>query len=358
MRGICPQARCRLAPAWHGAWRRRSPPIRAALGASAPAAAASAPAQPARCGHPVQREGRRHLPVLPRPGSDTATFSTAAIFKTRHAHRGNQHAPFGAGGLQCEACHGPGAKHATKGSNKKQTINSFKPTSFLTVAERNAACLDCHQDSARNGWHASAHERSPLACTNCHKLHAERDAVLTKADQPEVCFNCHKKQRADFQKASTHPVRFGLMRLQRLPQPARLAEHGDADQADAEPDLLHLPRREARAAAVGARAGGRRLHVVPLAATARCARALLTKSPPLLCQQCHSQAGHPSVARTGAALPGGSGGGADLPARGQLHQLPLAGARVESSVRCQADAMKTASPCARTGVPQRPRTRP
>ena len=35
----------------------------------------------------------------------------------------------------------PGAKHATKGSNKKQTINSFKPSSFLTVAERNAACL-------------------------------------------------------------------------------------------------------------------------------------------------------------------------------------------------------------------------
>jgi hypothetical protein len=32
-------------------------------------------------------------------------------------------------------------------------------------------------------------------------------------------------------------------------------------------------------------------------------RALLTKTPPLLCQQCHSAAGHPSVARTAAGLP-------------------------------------------------------
>ena len=37
--------------------------------------------------------------------------------------------------------------------------------------------------------------------------------------------------------------------------------------------------------------------------------ALLTKNPPLLCQQCHSQAGHPSVARTSNGLPGGSAGG-------------------------------------------------
>ena len=37
--------------------------------------------------------------------------------------------------------------------------------------------------------------------------------------------------------------------------------------------------------------------------------ARLKKNPPLLCQQCHSIAGHPSVARTPAGLPGGAGGG-------------------------------------------------
>jgi DmsE family decaheme c-type cytochrome len=36
---------------------------------------------------------------------------------------------------------------------------------------------------------------------------------------------------------------------------------------------------------------------------------LLSKSPPLLCQQCHTVAGHPSVAYTSRGLPGGGGGG-------------------------------------------------
>ena len=38
--------------------------------------------------------------------------------------------------------------------------------------------------------------------------------------------------------------------------------------------------------------------------------ALLTKNPPLLCQQCHTTASHPSLARTAQGLPGGSSGGA------------------------------------------------
>ena len=35
-------------------------------------------------------------------------------------------------------------------------------------------------------------------------------------------------------------------------------------------------------------------------------QALLVKRPPLLCQACHSQAGHPSVPHTTAGLPSGN----------------------------------------------------
>ena len=146
--------------------------------AAAPAAA-SAPAPGA--GTEYSEKGADTCLGCHDEEADTATFSTAAIFKTRHAHRGNKAAPFGAGGLQCEACHGPGGRHAGKGSDRKQTINSFKPDSFLPVAERNAACLQCHESRSRTGWHAAAHERGALACTDCHRLHVERDAVLTKA---------------------------------------------------------------------------------------------------------------------------------------------------------------------------------
>jgi DmsE family decaheme c-type cytochrome len=293
-----------------GALAQAASPATAASTASAPApaTAASAPAPPPGAGTQYSENGADTCLGCHDAEADTATFTTAAIFKTPHAHRGNKHAPFGAGGLQCEACHGPGAKHSTKGSNKKQTINSFKPSSFLTVAERNAACLDCHQSGARNGWQASAHERGSLACTDCHKLHAERDPVLTKVDQPEVCFECHKKQRADFQKASTHPVRFGLMRCGDCHSP-----HGSPSAA-----MLIKPTLNQTCYVCHADKRGPLLWEHP-PVSENCAMchtphgsvrsALLTKSPPLLCQQCHSQAGHPSVARTGAALPGGNAGG-------------------------------------------------
>jgi DmsE family decaheme c-type cytochrome len=282
----------------------------AAPAASAPtaSAAASAPAEPPGAGTQYSEKGADTCLGCHDEEADTTTFTTGAIFKTRHGHRGNPHAPFGAGGLQCEACHGPGAKHASKGSNKKLTINSFKPSSFLTVAERNAACLECHQNQARTGWHASAHERGALACTDCHKLHTERDAVLTKTDQPEVCFNCHKKQRADFQKASTHPVRFGLMRCGDCHSP-----HGSPSQA-----MLIKPTLNQTCYTCHAEKRGPLLwEHAPVAedcslchtAHGSVRSALLNQSPPLLCQQCHSQAGHPSVARTGAALPGGAAGG-------------------------------------------------
>jgi len=236
--------------------------------------------------------------------SDTATFTTAGIFKGRHAHRGDARSPFGPGGLQCEACHGPGARHSVKNSKKTATINSLKPNSFLSVAERNQPCLDCHQGQSRTAWHVGAHDRSQLACTDCHKMHVERDAVLDKGGQPEVCLRCHKQQRADFQKASTHAVRFGRMSCSDCHN-----AHGSTS-----PAMLNKPTVNLTCYSCHADKRGPLLwEHAPVAEDCTLCHsshgsvrtALLNKSPPLLCQQCHSAAGHPSVARTGAALRGG-----------------------------------------------------
>jgi DmsE family decaheme c-type cytochrome len=242
--------------------------------------------------------------------SDTPTFTTAGIFKSRHGMRGDKRTPFGAGGLQCEACHGPGGRHSSKGGGKKTlTINSQKKDSFLPVAKRNEACLSCHEGGLRTGWHAGAHERNQVACTDCHRLHVRNDPVMARASQPDVCFKCHKQQRADFQKASTHPVRFGLMGCSDCHNP-----HGSTNVA-----LLIKPTINQTCYSCHAEKRGPLLwEHAPVAedcslchATHGSVRnALLKKSPPLLCQQCHSVAGHPSVARTGAALPGNGGTGA------------------------------------------------
>ncbi len=239
---------------------------------------------------------------------ENATYSASAIFKSRHAHRGDKRSPFGAGGLQCEACHGPGALHAR--NKKAEAINTFKRDSPMPLAQRNQVCLSCHEGTTRTAWHAGAHERGQLACSDCHQVHKTHgDPVLAKASEPQVCQACHKQQRADFHKPSSHPVRQGLMSCgdchsaHGSSSPAMLAKptlnqtcyscHADKrgpvlwEHAPVAEDcsLCHAPHGSVRAA-------------------------LLTKTPPLLCQQCHSPAGHPSVARTSGALPGAGGGGA------------------------------------------------
>jgi DmsE family decaheme c-type cytochrome len=240
---------------------------------------------------------------------ETATYSSSAIFKGKHAHRGDKRSPFGAGGLQCEACHGPGGEHASRGSKKKLTINSFKADSYLSVEQRNGACLTCHEGTSRTAWHASAHERGQVACTDCHKMHVERDPMLSKASQPQVCETCHKQQRADFHKTSAHPVRQGLMSCSDCHSP-----HGSSA-----PAMLAQPTLNQTCFTCHADKRGPVLweHQPVAEDCALChaphgsvRQALLNKSPPQLCQQCHSQAGHPSLARTAAGLPANGGAGA------------------------------------------------
>lgn len=225
------------------------------------------------------------------------------IFKSKHAQRADARTPFAK--FQCETCHGPGAKHA--GSGDKNAINSHKATSFLSPEERNKVCLDCHRGNSRTGWHASTHASNDLACTSCHKLHAERDPVLAKATQPDVCYKCHKQRRADFAKPSVHPVRFGRMACSECHDP-----HGSNTEA-----LLVKPTVNQTCFTCHAEKRGPFLweHAPAAEDCTLCHTphgsvygALLKKNPPMLCQQCHTVSGHPAVARTPAGLPGGSAG--------------------------------------------------
>jgi len=284
-------------------------PAAASAAASAPAAgdAASAPAKPKAPLPPREQYSEKGADTCLECHDDvTPGYSGAAIFKGKHSHRQDKRAPFGPGGLQCEACHGPGARHAR--SKNPDSINSLKASSSQTAEQRSLPCLSCHQGGTRTFWHASTHELSGLACGDCHRIHQDKDPMLAKASEAEVCFSCHRQKRGDFQKTSTHPVRFGLMTCSDCHSP-----HGSTTVA-----MLNKPTLNMTCYSCHADKRGPLLweHAPVSEDCSLCHTAhgssrdaLLIKTSPLLCQQCHAPADHPSVARTSQSLPGGGAGG-------------------------------------------------
>ena len=118
--------------------------------------------------------------------------------------------------LGCEACHGPGSKHAktkeTDGGAPGDII-SFRKDSPRPIEERNAICLGCHERADRTYWKGSAHETQGLACTSCHQVMEKVSPKnqMIKSTEAEVCFQCHKDRRAQFERPSHHPLREGDM---------------------------------------------------------------------------------------------------------------------------------------------------
>ncbi|MDE2182828.1 MAG: hypothetical protein KGJ78_07385 [Alphaproteobacteria bacterium] len=138
------------------------------------------------------------------------------ILKTAHNVKGGPFAQHG-----CEACHGPSAAHvAGFAAGKLMPPNTvFDGADASPVAQRNQACLNCHQDKRMtwqggqpaNWWddrrHASPHHDAGLACVSCHTLHAARDAVRVRTTQAEKCFACHADQKTESARRSHHPIR-------------------------------------------------------------------------------------------------------------------------------------------------------
>ena len=240
------------------------------------------------------------------------------IFKTRHGQQGDKHSPFA--GLQCEACHGPGiagpeamAEVIEKGGHtgrvrrgqERPPIIAFGPNSHVPVEKQNAMCTNCHRGKTHVDWEGSKHQYSGVACVSCHKIHAARDPVLETRTQPAVCYTCHLRQRIEFSKPSAHPVRFGQLGCSDCHQP-----HGGVGEK-----LLVRPTLNQTCYTCHAEKRGPLLwEHAPVAEDCSICHtphgsihpSLLKKRAPLLCQQCHSQNGHPSVAVTGSGLPSGT----------------------------------------------------
>jgi DmsE family decaheme c-type cytochrome len=227
------------------------------------------------------------------------------IFRTAHGQQADPRAPMAS--LQCEVCHGPGGDHSDRRrtGSRVPAVTSFGSGSATPVAEQDEICSGCHHRDLGLTWHGSVHERNETGCTGCHEVHAETDPVARRTSQAEVCFECHRAERADSLKPSAHPIRFDAMVCTDCHSP-------HASVADA---LLVEPTTKDLCVTCHAEYRGPMLfdHAPVSEDCALCHQphgsvhpALLTRRPPLLCQSCHSQRGHPSLSFTDQSLPDGN----------------------------------------------------
>ena len=109
----------------------------------------------------------------------------------------------------CEACHGPGQKHA---DDPSQPIFSFRKEE---PRDRSAHCLSCHGTRKGSSFRQSVHERNNISCDMCHSSGhgSARQAGLKLLQQPEnlLCGSCHGEQSAQFQMPFRHRTTDGVL---------------------------------------------------------------------------------------------------------------------------------------------------
>ena len=225
------------------------------------------------------------------------------IFRTAHGQGADPNAPFAY--LQCESCHGPGSAHTGRkdvGAGHTPIID-FGRDAATPVEEQNAVCMKCHTRDVGLQWSGSTHQTGQVACADCHDLHAKVDAVSVLTEQADVCYECHTKERADNLKPYAHPVRQGIMTCTACHSP----HHSTGDtllKRNTVNELCWSCHTELRGPYLFEHPPVSEDCLLCHTAHGSIQPAMLTRRPPLLCQSCHSQRGHPSVSYTKDGLPG------------------------------------------------------
>jgi DmsE family decaheme c-type cytochrome len=233
---------------------------------------------------------------------------TLAVFHGKHGQPADPRSPFGKGQLQCEACHGPVGDHAKrvkKGETRPPVIR-FSRDSAAPVSVQNGMCLGCHEKSMASSWHVGAHDAANVSCASCHDSHARKDAVLSTRTQADVCYTCHVAERAQFQKPYAHPVRQGQLACSDCHAP-----HGST----ADKQLVKATLNQTCYECHADKRGPFLWEHAPVAEDCSSCHSphgasnpgMLKARGPMLCQSCHSQQGHPSLAYGPSGLPGGGG---------------------------------------------------
>ena len=241
-------------------------------------------------------------------------FPTSEIFATVHGHPEIDGSPFSSSdpenyphGLQCEACHGPAGEHTKKllaEGEIRQPMLNFGSQANVRSDLQNQMCLACHEDYNRSHWQHSAHERSLLACTDCHEIHDREDSVRLHASHNDFCVSCHQDVGASMFQRSSHPMRESTLVCRDCHDP-----HGG--KVDASGLVREKTLNEVCLGCHQEKVGPFVWEHPPVAEDCGICHvphgssqpALLVRRPPQLCQECHSSVGHRSLRMDPDTLP-------------------------------------------------------
>jgi DmsE family decaheme c-type cytochrome len=106
-------------------------------------------------------------------------------------------------GKACEACHGPGSKHAESAS-AADIVNPAK----LSPARTDQTCLKCHlNEPTHSGRLQASHAKNAVSCTACHSIHKNGPNGLVARGSAAInaqCAACHQPVWAQFQRPFKH----------------------------------------------------------------------------------------------------------------------------------------------------------
>jgi DmsE family decaheme c-type cytochrome len=282
-----------------------------AYAADNPSASGASAASASASGNTAAQQRLQRDAVCTKCHDESETRPILAVYQRPHGAVGDPNAP------GCQSCHGESKNHVAgsttgSGEHRPRTDHIFGSKLAAgyapdTPQEQSDICLSCHKGGLRMRWPGSQHEAKDVACTSCHVNHRATDPMLTKEEQPSVCFTCHQEKRAEIKKISAHPVEAGKMACSDCHNP-----HGSAGPKLLAQDSVNETCFECHAD----KRGPFLWEHQPV--TENCANChnphgsnitpLLKSRPPFLCQECHDGP-HSSPSPAGTSVAGIQGGG-------------------------------------------------
>jgi DmsE family decaheme c-type cytochrome len=198
----------------------------------------------------------------------------------------------------CATCHAGADQHvATDAEQLPENPATLPPD------RANAVCLSCHENNpAQAHWEGSPHEASGTRCASCHDVHGQlagtpgRSTNLARTGAiTQRCLGCHEGMRWALNARSTHPLRDGQMECTSCHNP-----HGTTAERllkeSAVNEVCYTCHQKARGPFLWEHAPVRENCLTCHRAHGSNYPSLLQARTTQLCQSCHQQGRHQTLA--------------------------------------------------------------